>query len=351
MSRFWCKRFGLLFGLALMVNLAVWLPSAQAAIIGTKEEISIGRNVAEQLEKQYGLVNDPALQERVTRIGMRIAAISDRKDLPYTFRVLNSKEVNAMACPGGFIYIFKGLVDLMPSDDELAGIIGHEVGHVVKRHTVRQIEKNLVGSILFAVLFGDRGAFIQNMALSAIMAGYSRADEQEADAMGFIHIQRAGYNPYGLLIGMQKLSELKHDGNNWFSSHPEPEGRVATLQGYIRNAKVHPLVAQVDKGARITDSGLSLPPLYATYKGAKPLYRTEFAAGELYLLTKLPDLDGERFILDSDGTFISLYYDDRLIVVLTPQDASSNNTSLDGLASQYVEALKSWVAAGKTAKS
>jgi len=137
MPHIWRKTLGLMFCLALLVNTAGWLPTAQASWISTQQEINMGRSAAREIEKQYGLVQDQALQERVARIGNRIAAISDRKDLPYAFKVLDVKEINAFALPGGFIYVCKGLIDYMPSDDELAGVIGHEVGHVVKRHTVQ----------------------------------------------------------------------------------------------------------------------------------------------------------------------------------------------------------------------
>ena len=105
--------FFLLLGLLLFSNI-VAPPAAEALLIGTKQEIEIGKGVANDLEKKYGLVNDPALQARVARLGASIVAVSDRKDLPYTFKVLNSKEVNALAVPGGYIYLFKGLIDYMP---------------------------------------------------------------------------------------------------------------------------------------------------------------------------------------------------------------------------------------------
>lgn len=140
--------------LILLVAIVIYSPPAvQASIISTSEEIKIGQGVAKDLEQKYGVVDDPALQERVTAIGEKIVAVSDRKDLKYTFKVLNSDEINALALPGGFVYIFKGLVDYMPSDDELAGVIGHEVGHIVKRHTVKQIEQNLMMSLIFGACF------------------------------------------------------------------------------------------------------------------------------------------------------------------------------------------------------
>jgi hypothetical protein len=174
------------------------------------------------------------------------------------------------------------------------------------------------------------------------MAGYSRADEREADYMGVVHTLRAGYNPYSMLIGMQKIAEQNHEGANWFSSHPDPESRISLIQGYLNDAKIHPQVVQKDKAAQIVDQDLTLPPLYATYRGYKPLSRAEFAAGVLYQLSKVPDFNGDKFILDGDGTYITIFYDDREVLVLTPQDASANNTTLESLAGQYVGSLKAW---------
>lgn len=344
----WRKIAGLLVSLTLLACIAGWLPQAEAALISTKEEIEIGRRVAMDLETKYGVANDPDLQARVARIGAKIAAASDRRDIEYTFKVLNNKEVNALALPGGFVYLFKGLVDYMPSDEELAGIIGHEVGHISKRHTVRQLEKSLGMSILFGVLFGDRGILLQNLAYNAIMAGYSRGDEREADQLGFQHTVRAGYNPYSMLMGLQKLNDLSNKGNyGLFSTHPEPEARVALVQGYINDAKVHPTVTTKGVTAQAADPGLTLPPLTATYRGNKPLYRAYLMAGALYLASRTPDFNADRFILDSDGTYVTIYYDDREIVGLAPQDASAAGMPLDDFARQYVDAIKAWAATAK----
>lgn len=331
-----------------IVMIGLWfVPVAEAALIGTQDEINIGRDVGKQLEKEYGLVDDPELQARVTRIGMSIVAVCDRKELPYSFKVLNSKEVNALAAPGGFIYIFKGLVDLMPSDDELAGVIGHEVGHVVKRHTVRQMEKSLGMSVLFAVLFGERGAFLQSLAYNAIMAGYSREDEREADHMGFIHSYRAGYNPYSMLLGLIKLSELDQKYHyDLFSDHPEGQARIAAVQNYLNEAKVRPRVVELQNGkaAQVVDGEWKLPPLSATVNGYKPVQRAYFAAGTVYRIGQLPDYSPDKYILDYDGTNVIVYYDDRVVITLAPQDASDQggDLTLMDLAGTFIEQLKNW---------
>ena len=131
--------------------------SAEASLISKNQEISMGKDVAAQLEAKYGVVQDDDLQARVDNIGQRLVAVCDRQDLTYSFKVLNSDEVNAMAVPGGFIYVFKGLLDYMPSDDELAGVLGHEVGHIVKRHSVKQVEKQMALTLLTIILTKGQG--------------------------------------------------------------------------------------------------------------------------------------------------------------------------------------------------
>ena len=321
------------------------MPCVQASIISTKNEISIGRDVGKQLEKQYGVVDDPALQERVTDIGMRLVAVSDRKDLPYTFKVLKSKDINAMAAPGGFVYIFQGLIDLMPSDDELAGVIGHEIGHVVKRHSVKQIEKNLLLNIGFIAVFGDRGALLQNLAMNAIMAGYSRSDEREADYLGYLHASKAGYNPYSMTMGLLKLSSLNQKyQSDLFSDHPEAKERIALVQKYLDKDHVHPK-AQVTgdgKAAVVVDGDWQLPAINTEFNGQQPLYRAYFAAGSLYRVSQLKDYDPYRYILGYDEANLIVQYDDIRIVTITPEDAAAHDMTAEDLAGVYVDKLKEW---------
>lgn len=336
---------GLVFALLLMFSI-YGLPPVQAAIISTQEEISIGKSVAKDLEKQYGLVDDKALQDRVARIGASIAAVSDRRELTYSFKVLNSKDVNALALPGGFVYVFKGLIDYMPSDEELAGVLSHEVGHVVKRHTVRQMEKSLIAQVLFGVLFGDRGVFLQNLAYNAIMAGYSRTDEQEADRVGFYQAVKAGYNPYSMLMTLQKLDDLDKKGSyGIFSTHPDPEARVNLVRGYIAGAGIKPDVSLNNKAAEVTEGTWKLPAYAVTAEGYKPLYRAYFTAGALYQASRLPDFKNDHFIVLSDEGKATIYYDDMKITVLTQQDADAAGISLAELTDQYILKMRDWAAA------
>ncbi len=338
----WRKIMGLVICFTVLAGLWGVMP-AEASLISTKEEIDIGRNVAKDLEKKYGLVEDEELQARVAQIGASMVAVCDRKDLPYTFKVLKSKEVNALALPGGFIYVFQGLIDYMPSDEELAGVIGHELGHVVKRHTVRQMEKSMTMSILFGLVFGDRGVFLQNLAYNALMAGYSRDDEREADRLGFLHSFRAGYNPYSMLLSMQKLADMPDKPSyGLFSSHPEPETRAALVKKYATQAGVYPQVKIDKETAQIVQDDWSLPAFKANYDNYKPFYRAYFAAGYLYRAAQTPDFSTERFLSVQDGDAVRIYYEDRLITTITEQDANAAQTDAENLAGLYIDSLRKW---------
>ncbi|MGE5197715.1 MAG: Maf family nucleotide pyrophosphatase, partial [Deltaproteobacteria bacterium] len=109
----------------------------------TEREVQIGKSVSKEVEKQYKLAEDPLLQERVRVIGNKISAVCDRKDIDYTFKVLDDKEVNAVSLPGGFVYVNKGLMERVDNDDELAAVLAHEVGHLVARHSIKRLQATM----------------------------------------------------------------------------------------------------------------------------------------------------------------------------------------------------------------
>lgn len=335
----------LVLGIAIGTNIAA-SPAAEAFLISTQQEIDMGKGVAKDLEKKYGLVNDPELQARVTRLGMSIVAVSDRKDLPYTFKVLNSKEVNALAVPGGYIYLFKGLVDYMPSDTELAGIIGHEVGHIVKKHTVVQIERSMAVGILFAVLFGNsNAAILGDLIGSALMSGYSREAEREADMLGVVHTMRAGYNPYSLLIGMEKLDAMSGKVDyGLFSSHPDSANRVkAAREQIINDFKVRPIVNEGEKLSQVVEGQWKLPAFYSKYAGYSPRMRAYFTAGRIYRMTALADYSSDKLYINDMENATGIYYNDdkEPVAVVTPQDAAGNSLgSMNEMAQQIITRIR-----------
>lgn len=307
--------------------------TAGAAFYNVKDEIEIGRSVSKEVEKSYKLSGDKNVQERVERLGRQLAAVSERPDLPYTFKVLEVNEINAFALPGGPVYVFKGLADYM-SDDELAGVIGHEIGHIVKRHSIKQMEKSMGMSLLMLLVLRDKGMALQTAVQQAVMASYSREDEREADYQGFLLTAKAALNPYGMQMGLKKLAAV-HDAPDYglFNSHPEPETRVALLEGYVVKDNVQP---------RVTNKGTT-----ATISHGKWSFETDeisayTIAGALYRVHCRGEIEPDWFILDYDGEEVRIYYDTIPIWTVTNQEAAIANLPMEELANHYVKAFRDW---------
>jgi Zn-dependent protease with chaperone function len=365
------KEFGMKFSmikllcmLFTMLFCALPLPHAEAAMISQQQEISMGESVAKQLENQYGLYQDDEVQARIDRIGRNLIANAARKDLPYTFKVLNTQDVNALACPGGFIYVYKGLVDFMTSDDELAAVLGHEIGHIEKRHTVHQIEKQMALSlltILAGAASGDPGAgmVLATTASQALMASYSRGDEQEADAEGFVLAQKAGYNPYGSFVTMAKLEDMTKDmgnpGYGLFSSHPDPESRMKKAMDAASKLHMAETVSVDKDGTATVKDGNWSYTFRQTVGYDKPEYRARLMAGALYLAETRGPVDESHFITVDGDNWSDVYYEDIRIMRVYPQDVLDGNVS--GAAARMAESLQHWAAeqkkrtVGKTASS
>jgi hypothetical protein len=203
---------------------------ASGAILSRSTEISMGREAAQSFEATAVLDNDPVLTAKIKRIGSRLVSISDAPDYPYEFHLVDSPQVNAFALPGGFIYIYRGLVQLLPNDDALAFVMGHEIGHVARRHSVKQMEKNLIiSTILNALLPRSQGAQILDLVLSM---HFSRADETEADTVGIRMAARAGFDVAQGAEAMRVIRRAAGSGRGipkLLRSHPLPDDRIARL--------------------------------------------------------------------------------------------------------------------------
>jgi hypothetical protein len=202
-------------------------------------QVRIGAQAAAQFEQQYGLVTDPAYHGRLQRVAQNLMPHVQRKDLPWRFSVINVAEFNAAAFPGGFVYATRGLLDGL-SDEELAFVIGHEMGHVDYRHSVKQLESdNLRRLGLIAIAAGATGGRINDttatlvgLADGVISSQYSKADESQSDEYGLSLMGQAGYDPVFALSALQKLAAQSSGGtpgflNTLIGSHPLPKDRVA----------------------------------------------------------------------------------------------------------------------------
>ena len=203
------------------------------------EEIEIGQDVASRLLGARPLVPDPALQRYVNNVGRWLAAQTERPDLPWRFGVLDAPQLNAFAVPGGTIFITRGLLERMKSEAELAGVLGHEIVHVLKKHHLKAIQKGaktaLAGDALGAAL-KDRGGAARDKLISfgteMYTRGLDKSDELEADRLGVVIAARGGYDAYGLPSVLQTLQAMNAEDSGvalMFKTHPAPAERLATL--------------------------------------------------------------------------------------------------------------------------
>jgi beta-barrel assembly-enhancing protease len=207
-------------------------------IFSPKQDYEIGRKSALVANRRLPTYTDA----RVTRIGRRLASTAPGTRFPYEFRVVNDPSLNAFALPGGFIYVNRGALNAARSEDEIAGILAHEISHVALRHGTNQASKayiaqaglNFITGLLggesqsrIAQVMGTIGGF----GLNTLFLKYSRSAESEADLLAIQMMRRAGYNPYGLIQFLQTIQ--RHSGSRsveFLSSHPNPENRIARLE-------------------------------------------------------------------------------------------------------------------------
>jgi predicted Zn-dependent protease len=221
-------------------------------LVSESEELAIGRREDPKVRKQYGVYNDPALQQYVNEIGQRLVKASHRPGIEYHFLVVDSPEVNAFALPGGYIYVTRGLIAYLNSEAELAAVLGHELGHVTARHSVQQLTAATAAGIGATVLQifvpetrGAAGGNAINVLGSALLSGYGREHELEADRLGAEYLARTGYDPQAMvrIVGVLKDQELldgkiaKAEGreprryHGLFASHPDNDTRLQQVVG------------------------------------------------------------------------------------------------------------------------
>lgn len=201
------------------------------------QEVAIGRQNAEQINARLPILRDPAAADYVQQLGMSMAAKTARSDLDWKFFIVDSKDVNAFALPGGFIYVNRGLIDHAQELDELAGAIGHEIGHVVLRHSVQQMAQGTkaniavsLGCTLTRICNSDLARAAIQIGGAALFARYSRTDEAQADSVAVENVMRAGIDPHGIPVLFERLLEARRTSpmriDAFFASHPMEEDRI-----------------------------------------------------------------------------------------------------------------------------
>jgi beta-barrel assembly-enhancing protease len=207
--------------------------------IDEPEEIAIGKDVASRLLGAAPLVADARMQRYVNHVGRWLAAQTERPDLPWQFGVLDSPNVNAFAVPGGTIFITRGLLERMRNEAELAGVLGHEIVHVLRKHHLKAIQKGAQSSLAgdaMSMALKDRAGPARDKLIAFSTEMYSRGldkgDELEADRLGIVIAARAGYDAYGLPSVLQTLQAMSADDSAialMFKTHPAPGERLDAL--------------------------------------------------------------------------------------------------------------------------
>jgi predicted Zn-dependent protease len=213
----------------------------ETLFISIEREVEMGRSIAEQVETKFELDKNHLNQEKVARIGRKIAEVSDRKELLYSFKVLDKDDVeNAFALPGGYVYIFKALLEKL-DDDEVAAILAHEVGHVCARHGIKRLQSGLGYQILqILVAGGARDSYTRQKsgeAFGQLMLANSREHEFEADALAVKYLRRAGYDPEAMVKVLDKLikwqMKQKTTPKRYWYTHPYLSARRAKVNKEI----------------------------------------------------------------------------------------------------------------------
>ena len=242
---------GVLTALLLAVGCAVNPATGgiDTVLMSEKKEISIGKENHEEILQKMPIYTEPEMNAYVNKVGQKVAANGHRNKLKYTFTIIDSPDINAFALPGGYIYINRGLMTYLNNEAQLAAVLGHEIGHVTARHSVRQHSAGTAASIVSAVLTVGTGSSaigdLSNVAGSALVSGYGREHELEADSLGAEYLYKSGYDPQAMVevIGILKDQEqfakfkAREEGtqvksyHGLFASHPRNDVRLQEVVG------------------------------------------------------------------------------------------------------------------------
>jgi predicted Zn-dependent protease len=209
-------------------------------LFSDQDEMKMGKEGNDAVVKQFGRYDDSTLQGYLDQVGQNIARVNHRQDLPYHYMVVDSSILNAFALPGGYIYINRGLLAYLNNEAQLASVLGHETGHVAARHGVKKYQKTIGAQLVLAgvsLATESPGLAVgTNLLLSAILQGYSRKDERQADELGALYMYRAGYDPREMPAFFKILNQLEKQSPNLieqlFASHPPTPDRVEKTEAH-----------------------------------------------------------------------------------------------------------------------
>ncbi|MEJ5253524.1 MAG: M48 family metalloprotease [Chthonomonadetes bacterium] len=379
MKRFWFTQWVRMLVVSLLLGgliAGIAVPSRS----DEDPEVRMGREAAQEIERTLKLITDPALVERVNRIGQEIAAVANASDVPvtwgidkksqfqYTFKVVDDKDVNAFSLPGGFIYVNKGLLDYVQSDHELAAVLAHEIAHAAHHHLVRLGQENekinrrvTLPALLVMVLSGAPARDLSNVMLGvqlyqiAKINGYTQEAEMDADRAAIYYLTRTKYNPVGMLTFMERLArdEARRPERQLgiYRTHPPSRERAQAMLDLFRQLNIpvnRRAVARI-LPVELREKTIQNHNLTEVYLDSVPVFAPADSNGR----SSAERAQQIRERLDSllnDGVQM---YDIRLssdrrtvvarnspIVTIEPEDASLYGKSIEELALQVSNAIK-----------
>lgn len=209
-----------------------------------EKEIALGRQMAQEVQREAKINDDPILSEYVNRVGQNLVRNSDAK-VPFSFKVIEADDLNAFALPGGYVFVNTGLIVMAEEEDEFAGAVAHEIAHVAARHMTRQATKSQIANIAtvpLSVLLGGWGGVAARqaagLAIPMTFLSFSRKDESEADFLGLQYMYAAGYDPNGAISIFEKLEALSRRKpgavSRLFSTHPMDGDRIRNAEKEIQ---------------------------------------------------------------------------------------------------------------------
>ncbi|MDB5096170.1 MAG: peptidase Ste24p [Cyanobacteria bacterium RYN_339] len=214
--------------------------AAQGLFLTTATEVELGKRTAAQVLAKMPAVQDPALQAYVAAVGAKVAAKAERRDVPYTFTVVDDRAVNAFSLAGGFVFITTGCLRAMQNEAQLAGVLGHEVGHVAHKDAVKAIRQALVASGVATTIAGNTPGQLEvaaiNMGATLVLRGYGRRAEYAADLAGADYAARSGYDARQLETFLGILARVSGNAPTWLmplADHPRSDDRIKRLETYI----------------------------------------------------------------------------------------------------------------------
>jgi predicted Zn-dependent protease len=240
-----CATAALAFTIACATNPATG--KHEISLMSEAQEIQIGQQQDAQVRHEMGVYRDAALQEYVSGIGMTLARAGERPNLPWHFTVVDTPAVNAFALPGGYIYITRGIMPFLDNEAQLAGVLGHEIGHVTARHAAQQYSRSTeaeLGLLVSSILVPQTRPLAQlgGNGLGLLFLKYGRDDEAQADSLGVRYTSHSGWDPAGVPQMLTTLGRIEETSDNkgvpnWLSTHPAPEDRVQRVSAAVQQAE------------------------------------------------------------------------------------------------------------------